>query len=90
MLCTKPISLREMVMSELDDLIAEGLTIAEDTIVTDTFMMDRGPYTGILNMLEGTEGIELGGILCSFNVTLVCKRAQFRAGEAKSMRQRNR
>lgn len=65
-------------MSQLDDLIAEGLSIAGGVMGEQQFSIDTRPYCGILNEFEGEQEIELDGVLASYNATLVCEKPQFR------------
>jgi len=66
-------------MSELDDFMAEGLMVTENVSGSDEFTLAGKTYYGVLNEFEGTEEIELGGVLSSYNATIVCQRPQFRA-----------
>lgn len=65
-------------MSDLDDFMNEGLTISSEIMGETEFTIDGRPLTGVLNEFEGEQEIELGGLLGTYNATLVCPRAQFR------------
>ncbi len=65
-------------MSELDDLMNEGLTVSSEVMGAESFTIDGRPLSGVLNEFEGEQEIELGGLLGTYNATLVCTRAQFR------------
>jgi hypothetical protein len=66
-------------MSDLDDLMSEGMIISEEVMGAERFYIAGLPYVGILNEFSGEQEIELGGILSSYHATLVCQRPQFRA-----------
>jgi len=66
-------------MSQLDDLIAEGLAISEEMMGTTDFIFGGQTYKGILNEYAEEQQVEMDGILVSCNATLVCRRPQFSA-----------
>lgn len=65
-------------MSDFHDMIEQGMEEAGDIFGTNTFVLNAKPYQGILNEYVGEQEVEIGGILGSYNATLVCPKAQFR------------
>jgi len=66
-------------MGAFDDFTVAALADAEAAFGSQAFTLDGATYTGILNEFQGEEAAEIGGMLGSYNATLVCQKPQFSA-----------
>lgn len=65
-------------MSAFDDMISAGLEEASAMFGETAFTFEGRTFHGVLNEYAGEQEVEIGGILGSYNATLVCAKPQFR------------